>query len=173
MKKFTSVLILAFAVIFGAHSAVATSLDNRDLAFAFGSEGIATEMQMLSEQEMVETEGAFFGLIVRFGKAIWNFIRPAVVAAPKNAGYGAVTGSASYLGGSLVNDNWTLRGQLAAAGGGAVGGALSPNKWTGVGGAVAGGAMGAYLNSPPSQNNSRNFGRDIGFYCGMCRNFSR
>ena len=170
MKKFTSVLILAFAVIFGTHSAVATSLDNRDLAFAFGSEEMGSEMQMLSEQEMVETEGAFFGLIVRFGKAVWNFFRPAVIS---NTAYGAATGSASYLGGSLVNDNWTLRGQLAAAGGGAVGGALSPNRWAGIGGAAVGGGTGAYLNSPPSQNNSRNFGRDIGFYCGMCRNFSR
>ena len=163
-------LTLTFAVFFSAHPVMATSLDNQDLAFVFGSENVAAEIKVLSKQEMMETEGAVFGFIVRFGKAIWNFIRPAVVAAPKNAGYGAITGSASYFGGSLVNDNWTLRGQLAAAGGGAVGGALSPNKWAGIGGAVIGGATGAYLNSDPSQNDSRNFGRDIGFYCGMCRN---
>ena len=33
------------------------------------------------------------------------------------------------------------------------------------------------INSPqrrsPMQNNSNNFGRDIGFYCGACRNFSK
>ncbi len=87
MKKTVSVVTFAFAVFFSTHPAMATSLDNQDLAFAFGSENVAAEIEVLSKQEMVETEGAVFGFIVRFGKAIWNFFRPAAVAAPKNAGY--------------------------------------------------------------------------------------
>ncbi|VAW85009.1 hypothetical protein MNBD_GAMMA17-529 [hydrothermal vent metagenome] len=57
MKKLTSTsLIFAFALLFSAQSAVANSLDDKDMAFAFGS-GSSIDMLMLSEQEMVETEG--------------------------------------------------------------------------------------------------------------------
>ncbi len=171
MRKPTSVLILAFAVIFSSQSVMATSLDNQDMAFAFGSEGIASEMLALSQQEMEETEGALWPLLARFGRAIWNFVRPAAAPIPRNAAYGATTGSISYAASSIPNDNWTLRGQLGAAGGGATSGVFRNGGFAGIVGAGAGGFVGGQLSSPPSRNNSRNFGRDIGFYCGACRNF--
>ena len=107
MKKFTSVLILAFAVIFSAHSAMATSLDNRDLAFAFGSEEMGSEMQMLSEQEMVETEGRWWMLPV--------------------IGYtlgGGIAGTAAYLW-STPSTNWSVSGAGRAFGSGATAGFYS------------------------------------------------
>ncbi|HEB57206.1 MAG TPA: hypothetical protein ENI98_13070 [Gammaproteobacteria bacterium] len=124
MKKFTSVLILAFAVIFSTHSAVATSLDNRDLAFAFGSEDIAPEMQMLSDQEMVETEGKNWVWAARFG-------------------WGALGGGVNYTVTNWGTDNWNLMGLAQSTFYGGVSGLFG---WNAASSATLGAGSNAALN---------------------------
>ena len=185
MKKLTGTsLILALALFFGAQSAMAT-LDNQDMAFAFGAES-STDMAMLSEKEMVETEGAVFlgGAVTGLGV------------------YTVSTGIESWdgsIGSSLVNftDNFSTSDALWATASGAVGGAYGQALFRGVGYTgfaaqatapvftqvhIRGGAFGAgfstfgvhgaattsFNNGLSSMNNSSNFGRDFGSYCGSC-----
>jgi len=128
MKKSTTALMLALAVIFSSQSVMATSLYKQDMAFAFGSEGIASEMLALSQQEMEETEG-------------------------QNGPYGAIAGSTLYTGGILYKswdssggnfgfnsntwnnftNNWKLSGALWAAGSGFVGGTYTSRMFKSLG----------------------------------------
>lgn len=55
--KYTS-LIFVLAMFCSTQSVAVGSLENQDMAFAFGSGGNA-DMVVLSKQEMVETEGRF------------------------------------------------------------------------------------------------------------------
>jgi len=69
MKKLTSTsLIFILSLLFSAQSAMANSLDDKDMAFAFGSSN-SVDMLMLSEQEMVATEGnmTFIPFLSGFG----------------------------------------------------------------------------------------------------------
>ena len=91
MKKSTTALMLALAVIFSSQSVMATSLYKQDMAFAFGSEGIASEMLALSQQEMEETEGQNWVWAARFG-------------------WGAVSGGVSYTVSNYGTDNWNVWG---------------------------------------------------------------
>jgi len=57
MKKLTGTsLIFILSLLFSTQSAMANSLDDKDMAFAFGPSN-SIDMLMLSEQEMVETKG--------------------------------------------------------------------------------------------------------------------
>jgi len=56
MKQLTCTSVL-LTFLFSVQSTMADTLDNQDLAFAFGLE-TPLAMQTLSDQEMVETEGA-------------------------------------------------------------------------------------------------------------------
>ena len=59
MKQLTCAsVLLVGTLIFGVQSTMADTLGNQDLAFAFGSDNTSA-MQTLSNQEMVETEGAW------------------------------------------------------------------------------------------------------------------
>lgn len=74
MKKLTSMsLFFALALLFSAQSAVASSLNDKDMAFAFGP-GSSIDMLMLSEQEMVETEGniSFIPLLAGLGSLLMS-----------------------------------------------------------------------------------------------------
>jgi len=154
MKKLTGTsLILALAMFFGAQSTMAGSLDDQDMAFAFDSES-SMDMVMLSEQEMVETEGEFFivGAILGFiGYAVYN----TVADVPWDAGDAV---------------SWSAAGAIGGVGGfaaqtiarGAVSSVIAPPAASSLGAGLG------YGVSERIQNGSNNFGRDIGSYCPQC-----
>ena len=71
-------------MVFAAHPALAENLEQDDLAFAFGdtvAAGDLGEMAFLSEREMMETEGEWFGfaryvpVAWRYGVRSWNYVK--------------------------------------------------------------------------------------------------
>lgn len=124
MKRLTGTsLALALTFSLGATSALANPLEDKDMAFAFGSES-TMEVATLSEQEMRETEGAWF-----------NFI---------SAGWGALGGGVGYATSTLASGgNWSNAAFGGSVVGGAVGGfflnpALGATVGAGFGGAISG-----------------------------------
>jgi hypothetical protein len=166
MKKLTATsLALTLALSCGATSVMASAFEDKDMAFAFESDG-TMEVVALSEQEMKETEGAYIGAFFGWLGRLW------AVDTAKNAAAGAGAGGAQYGIANGGRPAWNAQDQLWAIGSGAasgvVGGAVS-NKWGAAGaGAVAGGAVDRFNSSTPSTNNSNNFGRDVNSYCGSC-----
>ncbi len=170
MKKLTATsLALAITLSCGATSVLASSFEDKDMAFAFESEG-RMEVATLSDQEMKETEGAVFGLFVR----LWSWMRPVAAEVPRNAGIGAAAGGVQYGVTNGGTSNWSTQGQFQAIGSGAVGGAAGglipkyPTAGAIVGGAAGGGVDRFFGSSSPSTNNSSNFGLDVGSYCANC-----
>lgn len=110
MKKLTvTSMALALTLSFGATSAMADTLEDRDMAFAFESEG-TMEVATLSEQEMRETEGAAFD---PWSTATWT-------------GGGAVFGGAAYAYKTwTTGSNWQWGGFGRAVGAGATTGFYS------------------------------------------------
>jgi len=106
MKKLTiASTVLAASMCLGTQSAMAAgSLDDQDMQFAFGAENNEHTM-MLSEQEMMETEGAYgwWGAAAGFATASYGYI-------------GASYGSGNF--------NWNTYGQVATAG--AIAGLVTP-----------------------------------------------
>ncbi len=124
MKKLTGTsLALTLAMSFGATSAMAGSFEDKDMAFAFDS-GNTMEVATLSDQEMKNTEGAWF-----------NFV---------SAGWGAVGGGVGYASSTFAGgSNWSWPAFAGSVAGGAVGGffvnpALGATVGAGVGGAISG-----------------------------------
>jgi hypothetical protein len=66
MKKF----ILAFALLFGGSSLFASSLQNYDQQFLFGNQKV--DAQLISQNEMVETEGQWFWVAFRIGWTVYS-----------------------------------------------------------------------------------------------------
>ena len=153
---------------------------------------VAMDMAMLSEQEMVETEGA-----------LWQFALPVVS--------GGLVGGGMYLGGTFIEsydgtvggtwnnlkDNFSGSDLAWAAASGVVGNSYAQALFRGVGytgfaaqatapaftqAHIRGGAFGAgfttfgvhgavttdFNNGLSGMNSSSNFGRDFGSYCGSC-----
>ncbi len=174
MKKLTATsLALTFALSCGATSALASSFEDKDMAFAFESEG-TMEVATLSDQEMKETEGAAVPLVM--------------VPYIQRAGVGAVGGGAGYVGGWLAGGySWNTWDAGKAVGGGAVAGLLGTNNWSSMTyGSLAGGAVSSFNwnNSPLNWSSSygnTSFGSrtNYGFnsqsfgYCGSCYNSGR
>ena len=120
MKKLTGTsLALTIALSCGATSALASSFEDKDMAFAFESEGVM-EVATLSEQEMKETEGAAAqfipGGIIGFGSyGIQN-------------GLSARQSAGCYFCSSFVNNftsSWDNRQAIVSTGVGALSGGLS------------------------------------------------
>ncbi len=126
MKKTVSVVTFAFAVFFSTHPAMATFLDNQDLAFAFGSENVAAEIEVLSKQEMVETEGERFIFGVP-GAAVGGTIYTGSIL------YKSWDSSINYgFNSNTLNnfiDNWSVNDFLWATGSGFVGSTYSTNMF--------------------------------------------
>lgn len=85
----------------------ALALESTDLNFAFEQTAQPLQMATLSEQEMKETEGA------------WFFVA--------RAGWGALGGFSSYWGQYAATGQWSTSGMFRSVGGGAVGGLLGWN----------------------------------------------
>ncbi len=86
MKKLTGTsLALTLAMSFGATSAMASSFEDKDMVFAFGSES-AMEVATLSDQEMKNTEGAW---------GPWGAIAGGAIGGIQYLGYAAGSGSFS------------------------------------------------------------------------------
>lgn len=83
------------------------ALENTDLSFAFEQTSQPLQMATLSEQEMKETEGA------------WFFVA--------RAGWGALGGFSSYWGQYAATGQWSTSGMFRSVGGGAVGGLFGVN----------------------------------------------
>ena len=189
MRKRNSLAILSTLVfLFMVPSAFANPMSNQDLTLAFGSQIKPQQVAVLSQKEMDVTEGgigpiciwladttiARVGLSV--GRAAWNTVSN-VFRSP--AATGAAAGAGSYLGTQLASGNKiTTAGTAGAIAGGLVGGPIGA-RLGGNSGAFTGGIVGGYTSQSAQsyiqkrtyRNNSNNFGRDIGSYCGMCRNY--
>ncbi len=169
MKKLTMAsTVLAASMCLGTQSSMASgSLDDQDMLFAFGAES-SIETMMLSEQEMMETEGALWGAVVSWGIRLWNASRPAAI--------GATTGAVNYTAGwgaSQYSDNPQSFSQpqfWSSTVGGAVGGPIG-SRW-GTAGNIGGGGLGSsvsgYFGNNNYGNNSTSFGQDVSSYCGSC-----
>jgi hypothetical protein len=120
MKKLTATsLALTLALSCGATSALASSFEGKDLAFAFEPEG-SMEVAALSEQEMKETEGAAV-----------QFIPGGMIGV---GSYGIQNGISAYRASSCVfcssfvtnfTNSWDNRQAVFSAGVGALSGGLS------------------------------------------------
>lgn len=96
IKHLFAVLLLAG---FAAQPALAESFSQDDMAFAFGNSAASSDlgdMALLSNQEMMETEGEFWPLV--YGAA-WGVARASIWAAGRYGsrwGYRAVTSSNNH-----------------------------------------------------------------------------
>jgi len=123
MKKLTmSSIVLITSMLLGIQAVMAAdSLDDQDMIFAFGTENNVNTM-VLSEQEMVETEGALW----------WT------------VGFGAVGGAVNSIGYIANTDDWSFGEAAYRFGTGFSGGfvaALPGSKAYQVGRAAVGGTM--------------------------------
>jgi len=107
MKKMKFMALLtALAFVFSMPSAFANSLSDQDMRMAFGSDAVVShQVTMLSEDEMVATEGAYgwWGAVAGWTTAAYSY-------------YGASQGSDNW--------NWSAFGQATTAG--AIAGAVLP-----------------------------------------------
>ncbi len=72
IKHLFAVLLLAG---FAAQPALANSIHEQDLAFAFGKTTVSHDLgdiALLSQQEMMETEGEWVGHVIRLGNSAWR-----------------------------------------------------------------------------------------------------
>ena len=76
---FTKIKLLFMALIlagFTAQYATAESLNQEDMAFAFGDSAVVAsdfgQMDLLSSQEMMETEGERFKYFFNWGRNVWK-----------------------------------------------------------------------------------------------------
>ncbi len=125
MKKLTGTsLALTLAMSFGATSAMASSFEDKDMAFAFGS-GDAMEVTMLSDHEMQKTEGKFWWTVA-FG-AVGGIVNSgAYIANNWNNNFSAAQAAYSFGTGFTGGFVAALPGSNAARlGYAAVGGTLS------------------------------------------------
>ncbi len=76
MKKVINLLTaLALSLVIGMQSAVASSLSDQDLSFAFGAKGGAMEVLALSDQEMARTEGEWWPVFAFIGRMAYSGYR--------------------------------------------------------------------------------------------------
>lgn len=72
MSKFKFALLAMCLAIFTVQPAIANVLSNDDMEFAFQHSNITTfsdysEIALLSDQEMISTEGEWLPIVIRFG----------------------------------------------------------------------------------------------------------
>lgn len=161
MKKMTiASTVLAVGMCLGSQSGMAAgSLDDQELVFAFGSE--KSSMMLLSEQEMVETEGEFAWFLVPLVLSVGAYVADSYINDYETSASGYAWAAASavpavrgaYAATQLTSN--TAKTFYGVTGGAVTYGLNRANPFAGNGGSNY-------------QNNSNNFGRDVSSYCGMC-----
>lgn len=171
MKKVTiSSTVLAASLCFGTQSAMAAgSLEDKDMLFAFGAESSVNTM-MLSEREMVETEGEAWPAVIAWGIRLWSASRPVVTTGAYGGGGGAMTYAVQNAGTS----NWNTRDFGVAAGSGFV--SATAGRFTGLNrpgtamvvGGIGGGLVNRFGVSSSNSNYNNNFINVGGSNCYSC-----
>ena len=117
MKRLLMSMFLSMVLLIPSMVKADVNISDSDISAVFNESTTSNVIvaSALSLQEMEETEGA-----------IW----PWVVATGVRAGYGAVGGASSYIGGWVTSGSkWNNRDFGKSIAGGAVGGTIGWNKW--------------------------------------------